>query len=65
MTRVVTTHYRYKPPPRKRKAAPLAGPAVVTPKRTSTDTKKLEPAAAIMRKVKPCNDNRAAPYAIP
>ena len=65
MTRVVTTHYRYKPPPRKRKAAPLAGPAVVTPKRTPTDTKKLEPAGAIMRKVKPCNDNRAAPYAIP
>jgi hypothetical protein len=29
--RIVTTHYRYKPPPRKRKAAPLAGPAVVTP----------------------------------
>jgi hypothetical protein len=32
MTRIVTTHYRYKPPPRKRKAAPLAGPAVVTAK---------------------------------
>ena len=24
MTRIVTTHYRYKPPSRKRKAAPLA-----------------------------------------
>ena len=30
MTRIVTTTYRYKPPPRKRKAAPLAGPAVVS-----------------------------------
>jgi hypothetical protein len=42
MTRIVTTYYRYKPPPRKRKAVPLAGPAVVTPKRTPTDTEKLE-----------------------
>jgi hypothetical protein len=58
MTRIVTTHYRYKPPPRKRKAPPLAGPAVVTPKRKPTDTKKLEPAAAVVRKTKPCNDNR-------
>jgi hypothetical protein len=58
MTRIVTTHYRYRPPPRKRKAAPLAGSAVVTPKRTPTDTEKPEPASAIARKVKPCNDNR-------
>jgi hypothetical protein len=29
MTRIVTTHYRYKRPPRKRKAAPLEGPAIV------------------------------------
>jgi hypothetical protein len=28
MTRFVTTHYRYKRPLRKRKTAPLAGPAV-------------------------------------
>jgi hypothetical protein len=26
MTRIVTTHYRYKRPPRKRKATPLATP---------------------------------------
>jgi hypothetical protein len=58
MTRIVTTTYRYKPPPRKRKAAPLAGPAVVTPKRKPTVAKKLEPAAAIVRKARPCNDNR-------
>jgi hypothetical protein len=58
MTRIVTTHYRYKPPPRKRKAVPLAGPTVVTPKRKPAVAKKPEPAAAIARKAKPCNDNR-------
>jgi hypothetical protein len=59
--RIVTTHYRYKPPPRKRKTAPLAGPAVVTPKRKrlllSTEGKQLDPATAVVRKTKPCNDN--------
>ena len=58
MTRIVTTHYRYKPPPRKRKAVPLASPAVVTPEQKPTAGKKPEPAAAIARKAKPCNDNR-------
>ena len=53
MTRIVTAHYRYKPPPRKRKAVPLAGPAVVTPKPKPAVAKKLEPAAAIVRKAKP------------
>jgi hypothetical protein len=42
---IVMTHYRYKPPPRKRKTAPLAGPAVVRPKRKPTERKKLEPAS--------------------
>jgi hypothetical protein len=28
MTLIVTTHYRYKRPPQKRKTAPLAGPGV-------------------------------------
>ena len=32
MTRIVTTHYRYKPPPRKRKAVPLEAPATVAAK---------------------------------
>ena len=62
MTRIVTTHYRYKPPPRKRKAVPLEAPAVVTPKRKrellATEGAKLLPASAIVRKTKPCNDNR-------
>ena len=29
MTRIVTSTYRYKRPPRKRKAVPLEGPAIV------------------------------------
>jgi hypothetical protein len=61
VTRIVTTHYRYKPPPRKRKAVPLEALAVVTAKQKrvlSTEGKKLEPASAIVRKTKPCNDNR-------
>jgi hypothetical protein len=32
MTRIVTTHYRYKRPPRKQKAVALEAPAVVTTK---------------------------------
>jgi hypothetical protein len=47
MTRIVTTQYRYKPPPKKRKTAPLTGPAVVTPKRKRgllpAEEDKLEP----------------------
>ena len=58
MTRIVTTTYRYKPPPRKRKPAPLAGPAIVTPKRKPAAVTKIEPAATIVQKAKPCNDNR-------
>jgi hypothetical protein len=65
MTRIVTTHYRYKPPPRKRKTAPLAGPTALTPKRKRVlrpaDATKPEPASAIVRKTKPCNDNRPDP----
>ena len=34
MTRIVTTTYRYKRPPRKRKAVALEAPAVVTTKRS-------------------------------
>jgi hypothetical protein len=61
MSPLVTTHYRYKPPPRKRKTSPLAGPAVVTPKRKRvlppSAGEKFEPDAVIARKTKPCNDN--------
>ncbi|HXB49523.1 MAG TPA: hypothetical protein VNW50_17300 [Streptosporangiaceae bacterium] len=62
---IVTTHYRYKPPPRKRKAAPLAGPAVVTPKRKPAVANKPEPAAVIACKAKPCNDNCPEPEHLP
>ncbi len=44
---------------------PLLSPAVVTSKRKRVllpaDTKKLEPTSAVVRKVKPCNDNRPEP----
>ena len=32
MTRIVTTHYRYKRPPRKRKPVALEAPVIVTTK---------------------------------
>ena len=49
-TRIVTTHYRYKRPPRKKKPVLLEVPAIVTPK----------PKAApviVQQDVKPGNDN--------
>jgi hypothetical protein len=33
MTRIITTHHRYKPPPKKRKTIALAGLAIITPLR--------------------------------
>ena len=48
--------------------APRAGPAVVTPKRKPAipaDTKKAEPAPAVVRKAKPGNDNRPDPAPLP
>ena len=36
-TRIVTSTYRYKRPPRKRKAVPLEGPAIVTKRRLLPD----------------------------
>jgi hypothetical protein len=64
MTRIVTTHYRYKRPSRKWKAVPLAGPAIVQPKRKQAVplTVELMPSRpAIVQKAKPCNDNRPKP----
>ena len=54
--------------PRRRSTAPRAGPAVVTPKRKPAipaDTKKAEPAPAVVRKAKPGNDNRPDPAPLP
>ena len=36
---VVTTHYRYKPPPRKRKTAPLPSQAIVREAKPSNDNR--------------------------
>jgi hypothetical protein len=51
-TRIVTSTYRYKRPPRKRKAVPLEGPAIVTPRAKAAP-------ASVPRDVKPGNDNRS------
>ena len=53
MTRIVTTHYRYKRPPRKRKPIEIEGPAVVRGKVSHDAT-----LPAVVRKAKPGNDNR-------
>jgi hypothetical protein len=52
-SRIVTSTYRYKRPPRKRKAVPLTGPAIVTPRSKAAS-------ASVTRGVKPGNDNRPA-----
>jgi hypothetical protein len=51
--RIVTATYRYKRPPRKRKAVPLEGSAIVTPRSQAAS-------ASIPRGGKPINDNRSA-----
>jgi hypothetical protein len=56
---IVSYAHRYKRPPRKRTTAPLAGPAIVTPKRKQAVPLTVEPMPsppAIVRKTKPCND---------
>jgi hypothetical protein len=49
---IVTSTYRYKHPPRKRKAVPLTGPAIVTRRSKAAS-------ASVPRGVKPGNDNRS------
>ena len=60
---IVTTTYRYKRPPRKKKRIVLSGSAIVTPKR-KTEAKAHSPpqasGSAIVRRVKAGNDNRLA-----
>ena len=51
--RIVTSTYRYKRPPRKRKAVPLEVPAIITPR------SKAAP-AIVQRDVEAGNDNRPA-----
>jgi len=50
---IVTSTYRYKRPPRKRKEVPLTGPAIVTRRSQAAS-------ASVPRGVKPGNDNRPA-----
>ena len=50
-SRIVTSTYRFKRPPRKRKAVPLTWPAIVTPRSKAAS-------ASVTRGVKPGNDNR-------
>jgi hypothetical protein len=47
VTRIVTTHYRYKPPPKKRKAVALEVPAVVTAKRSRHPPRGKQAAAEV------------------
>ena len=51
-SRIVTSTYRYKRPPRKRKAVPLEGPAIVTKRRLLPD--------AGTQAVAPARDHRPA-----
>ena len=53
-SRIVTSTYRYKRPPRKRKAVALEGPVIVT-KRTATPAKVAPP---------PANDDRKSAIVI-
>jgi hypothetical protein len=57
VTRFVHSHYRYKPPPRRKKAVPLEVPAVVTidrkTRRRMTDKAKAAPVESA-----PANDDR-------
>jgi hypothetical protein len=55
---IVTTTYRYKRPPRKKKPIVLTGSAIVTP---PPKRKAKAHGAAIVRRVKPGNDNRLDP----
>ena len=57
MTRIVTTTYRYKRPPKKRKAVALEVPVIVATKRSR---RSMERAAAEAVSRLPRHDNRAA-----
>ena len=48
-SRIVTSTYRYKRPPRKRKAVPLEGPAIVRQEAASVDRRR-SPAADRVRR---------------
>ncbi len=55
---IITSTYRYKRPPRKRKAVPLEGPAIVAPRSKVAS-------ASVPRGGKPSNDNHLDPEPAP
>ena len=59
MTRIVTTHYRYKRPPRKRKTVPLEGPAIVTTKSSRRPIWAEKAAAEVLHA--PCSEGAVQP----
>ena len=73
MTRIVTTHFRYKRPPRKRKAVAIEGPAVVTTtsrkqprdRRLRRDTRHVTVLAAVLRGVPEATQLRHHDFAQP
>jgi hypothetical protein len=60
MTRIVTTSYRYKRPPRKRKAVPLTGPAVIPTKSSRRPIWEETAAELETRSASPKKANEAA-----
>ena len=63
MARIVTTTYRYKPPPKRegRKLAKITGPAVVTAKKSRRLFGAGEEAAAEVGMTRPSSNRRATP----
>ena len=57
MTRIVTTAHRYKRPPKKRKAMPLEGPAIVRARRVRP-IERDEGQSATAHTEAPANDDR-------
>ena len=62
---IVTTTYRYKRPPRKRKAALLEGPAIVKGKAEKGVHQMLTLGDQLGRHAQPGNDNRLAKQPVP
>jgi hypothetical protein len=61
MTRIVTTHYRYKRPPRKRKAVALEAPVIVTTKSSRHPPVTKEAAAEVTRAPTPVREGAVQP----
>ena len=62
MTRIVTTHYRYKRPPRKRKPVAIEAPAIVTAKSSRRPNLEAKAAAEVQRAPVPGGGGNAAKH---